>query len=104
MIPILRSAGHDVHAVTLTGIGERAHLLSAQIRLHTHIDDVLGVIRGEELDRVVLVGHSYGGVVVTGVADALLRDTAGVLRHLVYVDGTAPPQLCNREKARARKN
>ena len=90
VIPLLRAAGHDVHAVTLTGVGERAHLLSAQIRLHTHIDDVLGVVRGEELDRVVLVGHSYGGVVITGVADRLLRDSPGVLRHLVYVDGTAP--------------
>ena len=49
--PLLRDAGHDVHAVTLTGVGERAHLLSAQIRLHTHVSDVLGVIRGEELDR-----------------------------------------------------
>ena len=88
--PLLRDAGHDVHAVTLTGVGERAHLLSAQIRLHTHVSDVLGVIRDEELDRVVLVGHSYGGVVVTGVADVLLRDAPGVLKHLVYVDGTAP--------------
>lgn len=88
--PLLRDAGHDVHALTLTGVGERAHLLSAQIRLHTHVSDVLGLIRGEELDRVVLVGHSYGGVVATGVADELLRDTPGVLKHLVYVDGTAP--------------
>ena len=90
VLPFLRAAGHEAHALTLTGVGERAHLLSAQIRLHTHIDDVLGVIRGEELDRVVLVGHSYGGIVITGVADAVLRDSPGVLRHLVYVDASAP--------------
>ena len=100
--PLLRDAGHDVHAVTLTGVGERAHLLSAQIRLHTHVSDVLGVIRGEELDRVVLVGHSYGGVVVTGVADVLLCDAPEVLKHLVYVDGTAP-ERCGESWSSAHK-
>ena len=90
VLPLLRVDGHAAHAVTLTGVGERAHQLSSDIRVATHIADVLGVIRCEELDRVVLVGHSYGGIVVTGVADALERDRPGVLASLVYVDGTAP--------------
>jgi len=82
----LRSAGHEVHAVTLTGVGERAHLLSREVSLATHIDDVLGLVEAEELADVVLVGHSYGGVVVTGAADALLARGPGRLRQLVYVD------------------
>lgn len=90
VLPLLRAGGHVVHAVTLTGVGERAHLLSADIRLRTHIQDVLNLIACEELDNVVLVGHSYGGIVITGVADALQQQLPGVLRHLVYVDASAP--------------
>lgn len=90
VLPLLRSAGHIAHAVTLTGLGDRAHLLSADIRLHTHIQDVLGVIACEELDDVVLVGHSYAGMVITGVADALGRDRRRVLSHLVYIDAIVP--------------
>jgi pimeloyl-ACP methyl ester carboxylesterase len=89
VLPLLRAGGHAVHAVTLTGVGERAHLLSADIRLSTHIQDVLNLIACEELDDVVLVGHSYGGIVITGVADALQRQQPGLLRHLVYVDASA---------------
>lgn len=88
--PLLRACGHAVHAVTLTGVGDRAHLLSADIRLFTHITDVLNLIACEELDDVVLVGHSYGGIVITGVADALQKNSPGLLRHLVYVDASAP--------------
>lgn len=90
VLPLLRAAGHAAHAVTLTGAGERSHLLSAQIRLKTHIDDVLRTIDCEELTDVVLVGHSYSGIVVTGVADALLSRTPSVLRHLVYLDAVTP--------------
>ena len=90
VLPLLRAAGHAAHAVTLTGVGERAHLLSADIRLATHIQDVLGLIACEELDDVVLVGHSYGGIVITGVAAALQGARPGLLRHLVYVDASAP--------------
>jgi pimeloyl-ACP methyl ester carboxylesterase len=86
----LRAAGHEVHAVTLTGVGERAHLLSRDITLATHIADVLGLIEAEELREVVLVGHSYGGMVATGVADALMARDAGRLRQLVYVDAVVP--------------
>ena len=86
----LRAAGHEVHAVTLTGDGERAHLRRADISLQTHIDDVLGLIDAEELREVVLVGHSYGGMVITGVADALLARCPGHVKQLVYVDAMVP--------------
>ncbi len=90
VLPLLRAAGHAAHAVTLTGLGERAHLLSPQIRLATHLQDVLNLIAVEELNDVVLVGHSYGGMVITGVADALQWQRPGMLRHLVYVDAFVP--------------
>ena len=86
----LRDAGHEVHAVTLTGDGERAHLRTPAITLRTHIDDVLGLVRAEELHDIVLVGHSYGGLVVTGAADALLAEDPARLRALVYVDAVVP--------------
>jgi pimeloyl-ACP methyl ester carboxylesterase len=86
----LQAAGHTAHAVTLTGVGERAHLLSAQIRLTTHLQDVLGLITSEELNRVILVGHSYAGMVITGVADQLQQSHPGLLAHLVYVDAVTP--------------
>jgi pimeloyl-ACP methyl ester carboxylesterase len=86
----LRAAGHEVHAVTLTGDGERAHLRRPDITLQTHVDDVVGLVDAEELRQVVLVGHSYGGTVVTGAADALLaRDGQRVCR-LAYVDAVIP--------------
>lgn len=90
VLPGLRAAGHGAHAVTLTGVGERAHLLRPDLRLRDHIADVLGLIDAEELgDDLVLVGHSYGGLVMTGVADALLA--RGLTpRHLVYVDAVTP--------------
>jgi pimeloyl-ACP methyl ester carboxylesterase len=90
LLPRLRAAGHEAHALTLTGVGERAHLLRADIRLATHINDVLGLIRAEELDDVVLVGHSYAGMVITGVADQLQQTRPGLLRALVYLDAMTP--------------
>ncbi|GKQ56692.1 esterase [Sphaerotilus sp. FB-3] len=90
VLPGLRAAGHEAHAVTLTGVGERAHLLRPDLRLRDHIADVLGLIDAEELgDDLVLVGHSYGGLVMTGVADALLARGLKP-RHLVYVDAVTP--------------
>ena len=86
----LRAAGHEVHAATLTGDGERAHLRRADIGLRTHIDDVLGLIDAEELRDILLVGHSYAGQVITGVADALLARGPGALRQLVYIDAMVP--------------
>ncbi|HEY0844586.1 MAG TPA: alpha/beta hydrolase family protein [Noviherbaspirillum sp.] len=86
ILPDLWSAGHRAFAVTLTGTGERAHQLAAGIRLHTHIDDVAAVIEAEELQGAILVGHSYGGIVATGVADRLAERIA----HLVYLDAVVP--------------
>lgn len=82
-IPLLRAAGHEAYAPTLTGLGERAHLAHPGIDLDTHILDVLGVIEYEDLDDVVLVGHSYGTLVVAGVADCL----PARIGRLVYLDG-----------------
>ncbi len=95
VLPLLHAQGLAAHAATLTGVGERAHLLSGQIRLSTHIQDVLGLIDSLELPHVMLVGHSYGGIVITGVADALLaRAAAGPstsrVTGLVYVDAVTP--------------
>ena len=79
-------AGHRAHAVTLTGLGERAHLLNADIGLQTHIADVRNAIEAEELQDLVLVGHSYAGMLVTAIADQL----PGRLAHLVYLDAVVP--------------
>jgi pimeloyl-ACP methyl ester carboxylesterase len=84
--PILRKARHDVFTPTLTGLGERAHLANPEIDLSTHIQDVVAVLECEDLKRVVLVGHSYGGMVITGVAER----TAERLSHLVYLDAFVP--------------
>lgn len=82
----LRKAGHEVYTPTLTGIGERRHLLSREVNLGTHAQDVLGVIDYENLAGIVLVGHSYGGMVVTAVADAV-PDKIG---SLIYLDAFVP--------------
>ena len=78
----LQQAGHRVFAPTLTGLGERAHLLTPAVSLDTHVQDVLGVLEAEELESVVLVGHSYAGLVISGVAARAKRR----LRQLVYLD------------------
>ncbi len=82
----LTHAGHRVHAVTLTGVGERAHLMSAAITLETHITDVTNAIQMEEMNEVALVVHSYAGMIGTAIADRLTQR----LRHLVYVDAVVP--------------
>lgn len=82
----LRAAGHQVFTPTLTGVGERSHQAHHGITLETHIRDVCGCIEFEELDQVVLVGHSYGGMVITGVADRL----APRINSLVYLDAFVP--------------
>jgi pimeloyl-ACP methyl ester carboxylesterase len=83
---LLRAAGHEVHAPTLTGLGERSHLLRPGIDLDLHIDDVVAVLRFEDLHDVILVGHSYGGMVITGVADR----AADRIGRLVYLDAANP--------------
>ncbi len=84
--PLLRAAGHDVVTPTLTGLGERVHLLTPAVSLETHIQDVLGVLHYEDLQQVILVGHSYGGSIITGVAD----HAADRLAYLVYLDAFVP--------------
>jgi len=83
---VLRAKGHDVFAPSLTGLGDRSHLLSPGIDLSLHIKDVTTVFDYERLSDVILVGHSYGGMVITGVAP--LR--ADRIRALVYVDAFLP--------------
>jgi pimeloyl-ACP methyl ester carboxylesterase len=78
----LQAQGHEVFTPTLTGVADRAHLLSPQVNLETHITDVMNLIRWEELSEVVLCGHSYGGCVISGVADRI-PDRIGAL---VYLD------------------
>jgi pimeloyl-ACP methyl ester carboxylesterase len=78
----LQEQGHDVFTPTLTGVGERSHLLSPGVNLDTHIDDVVNLLRWEELSEVVLCGHSYGGGVISGVADRVPERIGA----LVYLD------------------
>jgi pimeloyl-ACP methyl ester carboxylesterase len=78
----LRKLGHEVHAPTWTGLGERSHLLKFRPTLETFIEDVAQVIRYEDLQDVVLVGHSFAGSVVSALADRMPER----LRHLVYLD------------------
>ncbi|MCH7345970.1 alpha/beta fold hydrolase [Pelomonas sp. CA6] len=86
VLPALWQAGHRVHTVTLTGVGERSHMAHAGITLHTHIEDVVRVIECGELQQVMLVGHSYSGMVITGVAQRLPQRLA----RLVYLDAVVP--------------
>ncbi len=83
---LLRAAGHEVYVPTLTGLGERSHLMNRSVNLDTHIHDVVNLIRWEELNDIVLCGHSYGGMVVTGVA-AKVPDKS---RAMVYLDAFVP--------------
>lgn len=82
----LQEAGHDVFAPTLSGLADRAHLVSPELGLDTHVSDIAGLLRFEDLHDVVLVGHSYGGMVITGAAD---REPHRVKR-LVYLDAAIP--------------
>ena len=82
----LRARGHTVFTPTLTGCGDRSHLLSGAINLTTHVTDIVNVIRYEDLSGVVLAGHSYGGMVITGVADR----PPDMVAALVYLDAFMP--------------
>jgi pimeloyl-ACP methyl ester carboxylesterase len=83
---VLQLDHHKAFAVTLTGLGERAHLLAPGINLDTHINDVMNVIEAEELHEVTLAVHSYAGMIGTAVADRMGKR----LKHLVYVDAVVP--------------
>jgi pimeloyl-ACP methyl ester carboxylesterase len=82
----LQAAGHEVFTPTLTGVGERAHLLSRDVNLDTHIADIVNLIRWEELTDVILCGHSYAGCVIRGAADQVADRTGA----LVYLDAFVP--------------
>jgi pimeloyl-ACP methyl ester carboxylesterase len=82
----LRAEGHEVYAPSLSGLADRSHLLSAAVDLDFHIQDIVNLIAWEDLREVVLVGHSYGGMPITGAADRI----AGRLSALVYLDAMVP--------------
>jgi pimeloyl-ACP methyl ester carboxylesterase len=87
----LTAAGARVFTPTMTGLGERAHLLSPTVGLETFIADAIGVIAAEELDGIILVGHSFGGIVISAVADRM----PSCIRHLVYLDALIPKDGCS---------
>jgi pimeloyl-ACP methyl ester carboxylesterase len=82
---LLRQRGHDVYTPTLTGLGERSHLCTPQVGLDLHIGDIAQVLEYEDLREVMLTGHSYGGMVITGVAACPQR-----LARLIYLDASSP--------------
>ncbi|MCF8532854.1 MAG: alpha/beta hydrolase [Reyranella sp.] len=86
MRPLLRAAGHEFFSPTYTGLGHRAHLVNPEVDLSTHIQDVLAVLEFEDLKDVTLIGHSYGGMVATGVTDKARERIARV----IYIDAFAP--------------
>jgi pimeloyl-ACP methyl ester carboxylesterase len=83
---LLAGAGHEVFTPSLTGIGERVHLVSPQVDLSTHVTDMVNTVLYEDLDDLVLLGFSYGGMVVTGALDAI----GDRVRSLVYLDAFVP--------------
>jgi pimeloyl-ACP methyl ester carboxylesterase len=82
----LRAAGHTVHTPTLTGLGERSHLLSADIMLETHILDVVNIFKFEDVENAVLCGHSYGGFIISGAVERVFSQVASI----VFLDGLVP--------------
>ena len=88
MRPLLRAAGHDLWTPSYTGLGERAHLARPETDLSTHIQDVVAVLEAEDLSDVTLIGHSYGGMVATGIAD----QAGGRIARTVYLDAFAPKE------------
>jgi pimeloyl-ACP methyl ester carboxylesterase len=86
LVKLLRAKGHDVLAPTLSGLGERAHLASNAINLATHIEDVVSTIVNEDLVDVILCGHSYAGMVISGVAGVL----GARIKSLFYLDAAVP--------------
>ena len=83
---LLSQDGHEVYRPTLTGLGERMHLTHADIDLTTHIKDIVNLIKFEQLDNIVLVGHSYGGMVITGVMNELPEK----IQHAFFLDAMVP--------------
>jgi pimeloyl-ACP methyl ester carboxylesterase len=97
---VLTQAGHEVFAPTLTGVGERSHLLKSHVNLDTHILDVVNEMRWQELNNIVLVGHSYAGMVISGVAEKMEKSIASVVMLDAFFPETGealvdlqPPQV-----------
>ena len=86
MRPLFAKAGHAFFSPTYTGLGERSHLARPDIDLSTHVQDVVSVLEFEDLKDIVLLGHSYGGMVATGVADK----ARGRIGRVIYLDAFAP--------------
>lgn len=86
VVPLLQAAGHSVYTPTLTGVGDRASLLTPEVGLDTHIQDLVSLIETNDLQQVILVGHSYAGMVITEAADQVPDRIA----HLVYLDAFIP--------------
>jgi pimeloyl-ACP methyl ester carboxylesterase len=84
--PPLRAAGHEVYTPTLTGLGERSHLLTSEVNLSTHVQDIVNLLFYEDLRDVILLGWSYSGMVITGVAEQVPER----VRHLIYLDAAIP--------------
>jgi pimeloyl-ACP methyl ester carboxylesterase len=100
---LLEKRGHKVFAPTMTGLGERSHLLDDKINLTTHITDIVNVIKWEELDDVVLVGHSYGGFVISGVAEKM----RSAISAIIFLDAFVPENgeaLADLASPRVREN
>lgn len=103
--PSLRAAGHRVYTPTQTGLGERSHLLNADVGLETFVQDLLNVLIWEDLHEVILVGHSFGGLAITAAADRAPER----IRHLVYLDalilqnGQSPFSIVPSEVAESRR-
>ena len=86
--PLLRARGHELYTPTLTGLGDRGHHASPAVDLETHVSDVVAMLDYEDLRDVVLIGHSYGGMVATGVADRVPER----LRQVIYLDAFVPAE------------
>jgi pimeloyl-ACP methyl ester carboxylesterase len=84
--PLLRTRGHEVYSPTLTGLGDKKHLLNEHINLTTHITDVVNLAYYEDLEDVILIGNSYGGMVITGVAAKIFER----IKLLIYLDAYLP--------------
>jgi len=89
VVPLLHESGHEVYVITLTGMGERAHLASREVGIETAIQDVLNVIKYNDLNDFVLVGHSFAGKVVAAVADNVPQK----VRTLLYIDAFRPQKV-----------
>src|ERR1700760_1955176 len=86
MVPLAEAAGYRLVVPTYTGLGDREHLATPAIDLETHIKDILGVVKFEDLNDIVLLGHSYGGMVATGVADRIPER----IKQIIYLDAFVP--------------